>query len=75
MEALPLPGPGFSRELVLVTRRGEFQSLGPRIADLARNLVRTKVVPQFVRLFPSLEAVAHRMVSSPSTEAGEIDDP
>ncbi len=56
VEVMPLPGPGFSRELAFVTRRGEFTTLGPRIADLARNLVRAKALPRFVRLAGWLES-------------------
>ncbi|WP_244621922.1 LysR family transcriptional regulator [Neomesorhizobium albiziae] len=55
VEVLPLPGPGFSRELTFVTRREEFATLGPRIADLARNLVRVRALPQFAKLAPWVE--------------------
>ena len=75
MDALPLPGPGFSRELVLVTRRGEFKSLGPRIAELARNLMRSKALPQFVRLFPLLETATHKMILSPQNDLDKNRDP
>jgi DNA-binding transcriptional LysR family regulator len=75
MDALPLPRPGFSRELVLVTRRGEFQSLGPRIAELARNLMRSKALPQFVRLFPLLETATHKMILSPQNDPDENSNP
>jgi DNA-binding transcriptional LysR family regulator len=73
VEALPLPGPGFSRELAFVTRRGEFPSLGPRIAELARNLVRLKALPQFVQLLPWLEPATQGMVFAPELD-GEPND-
>ncbi|TGU12647.1 LysR family transcriptional regulator, partial [bacterium M00.F.Ca.ET.156.01.1.1] len=39
VEVMPLPGPGFSRQLTFLTRRQEFVTLGPRVAELARNMV------------------------------------
>ena len=49
---LPLPGPGFSRELLLVTRRGDLSSLAPRIADIARTTISAQAVPRISTLVP-----------------------
>ena len=49
---LPLPGPGFSRELLLVTRRGDLSSLAPRIADIARNTISAQAMPRISALVP-----------------------
>lgn len=65
IEVLPLPGPGFSRELTFVTRREEFVTLGPRIAELARNLVRARALPQFLKLAPWLEPKMEWMMLGP----------
>ncbi|UCI32052.1 LysR family transcriptional regulator [Mesorhizobium sp. B4-1-4] len=55
VEVMPLPGPGFSRELTFVTRSEEFVTLGPRIAELARNIVKVRALPRFLKLAPWLE--------------------
>jgi DNA-binding transcriptional LysR family regulator len=49
---LPLPGPGFSRELLLVTRRGDLSSLAPRIADIARSTISAQAMPRISTLVP-----------------------
>jgi DNA-binding transcriptional LysR family regulator len=49
---LPLPGPGFSRELLLVTRRGDLSSLAPRIAEMARATLLTQAMPRISTLVP-----------------------
>jgi DNA-binding transcriptional LysR family regulator len=49
---LPLPGPGFSRELLLVTRRGDLSSLAPRIADIARTTISAQAMPRISTLVP-----------------------
>ena len=49
---LPLPGPGFSRELLLVTRRGDLSSLAPRIADMARAALLMQAMPRISTLVP-----------------------
>ena len=56
LAVLPLPSPGFSRELTLVTRRGEFDTLGPRIAEAAREMLATYTLPQITDQIPWLEA-------------------
>lgn len=49
------PGPGFSRQLNFVTRREEFVTLGARVAELARNIVRARALPRFLKFAPWLE--------------------
>ncbi|MET4384649.1 DNA-binding transcriptional LysR family regulator [Bradyrhizobium sp. F1.4.3] len=52
VSALPLPGPGFFRELLLVTRRGDLSSLAPRIAEMARSSITTQAMPRIRTLVP-----------------------
>ncbi|MDP4026564.1 LysR family transcriptional regulator [Methylobacterium sp. NEAU 140] len=52
VDVLPLPGPGFSRELLLVTRRGDLASLAPRIAELARATIIQQALPRIQALVP-----------------------
>jgi len=52
VSALPLPGPGFFRELLLVTRRGDLSSLVPRIAEMARTTITTQAMPRIRTLVP-----------------------
>jgi len=49
---LPLPAPGFCRELLLVTRRGDLSSLAPRIAEIARTTISTQAMPRISTLVP-----------------------
>ena len=68
---LPLPAPGFSRELTLITRRGEYDTLGPRIAEAARMMLRRYAVPQILGHIPWLGDLAGGMVlTAPSPEEG-----
>jgi len=55
---LPLPGPGFSRELLLVTRRGDLSSLAPRIADIARTTISAQAMPRISTLVPWFTATS-----------------
>lgn len=57
---LPLPGPAFSRELLLTTRRGDLDDLAPRIAEVARATARSHALPQMLTMAPWLtpEALA-----------------
>ena len=66
LAVLPLPSPGFSRELTLVTRRGELETLGPRIAEAARAILETQTLPEIVRTVPWLAPAAREMVWRPS---------
>ena len=52
--AVPLPGPGFSREILFATRRGEFEEIGQRILLLARNLIKKHVLPEVWAFAPWL---------------------
>lgn len=52
VEVLPLPGPGFSRELLLVIRRGDLSNLAPRIAELARSTIVAQAMPRLRTLVP-----------------------
>ena len=63
---LPLPSPGFSRKLALVTRRGELDTLGPRIAEAARGMLRKYALPPLVGQIPWLRDLAGDMVWTPA---------
>ena len=52
VSALALPGPGFFRELLLVTRRGDLSSLAPRIAEMARMSITMQAMPRIRTLVP-----------------------
>ncbi|MGY8704818.1 LysR family transcriptional regulator [Bradyrhizobium sp. 18BD] len=52
VSALPLPGPGFFRELLLVTRRGDISLLAPRIAEMARTSITMQAMPRIRALVP-----------------------
>lgn len=65
VEVIPLPGPGFSRQLTFVTRREEFVTLGPRVAELTRALVRARALPRFLKLAPWLEPKMEWMMFKP----------
>jgi DNA-binding transcriptional LysR family regulator len=54
VRALPLPGPGFARQLTLVSRSGLSPDLPPRVAELAR-LVLTACLPDIRKLAPWLD--------------------
>jgi DNA-binding transcriptional LysR family regulator len=58
VSVLPLPGPGFSRELLLVTRRGDLSSLAPRIADIARTTISAHAMPRISALVPWFTAAS-----------------
>ncbi|MFC6792204.1 LysR family transcriptional regulator [Methylobacterium komagatae] len=49
---LPLPGPSFSRDLLLVTRRDDLSSLAPRIVDIARSTITNFAMPRIQTLIP-----------------------
>ncbi|MEH3148657.1 MAG: LysR family transcriptional regulator [Methylobacterium frigidaeris] len=49
---LPLPGPGFSRDLLLVARKGDLSSLAPRIAEIARSTIANHAMPRIQTLVP-----------------------
>ncbi|MFE1599517.1 LysR family transcriptional regulator [Methylobacterium sp. ID0610] len=53
---LPLPGPAISRDLLLVTLRGEIPLLAPRIAALSRDILERQARPRIGALVPWLDA-------------------
>ncbi|MBV8923374.1 LysR family transcriptional regulator [Bradyrhizobium sp.] len=67
LAVLPLPSPGFSRELTLITRRGEFDTLGPRIAKAAREMLRRYTLPQIIGQIPWLAEMSSGMVWAPTS--------
>ncbi|WP_105385144.1 LysR family transcriptional regulator [Neorhizobium alkalisoli] len=74
LSVLPLPSPGFSRELTLVTRRGEFDTLGPRIAEAAREMLENHTLPQIASQIPWLTGIAKDMIwRQPSQDSDQID--
>jgi DNA-binding transcriptional LysR family regulator len=68
LAVLPLPSPGFFRELTLVTRRGELDTLGPRIAEVARIMLRRHTIPQIIAQIPWLKEIAKEMVLEPGLQ-------
>jgi DNA-binding transcriptional LysR family regulator len=58
VSVLPLPGPGFSRDLLLVTRRGDLSTLAPRIAEVARSTIVEQAMPRIQTLVPWFTASA-----------------
>jgi DNA-binding transcriptional LysR family regulator len=62
LAVLPLPSPGFSRELTLVTRRGEFDTLGPRVAEAARGMLRKYTLPQIIAQIAWIEELSGDMI-------------
>jgi DNA-binding transcriptional LysR family regulator len=52
VSVLPLPGPGFFRDLLLVTRRGDLCALAPRIAEVARSTIVEQAIPRIHALVP-----------------------
>jgi len=56
VEVCRLPGPGFSRDLLLVTRRGDLPQLAPEIAAVARRIIRTEALPHFMTFAPWLKS-------------------
>jgi DNA-binding transcriptional LysR family regulator len=54
VKALPLPGPGFVRQLHLITRSGEYGILPQKVADTACSVLREHCVPELRKLVPWL---------------------
>lgn len=66
---LPLPSPGFSRELTLVTRRGAFDTLGPRVADAAREMLEKHTLPAIVNnIFWLADSAQQMILRAPSLD-------
>jgi DNA-binding transcriptional LysR family regulator len=49
---MPLPGPSFSRQLLVLTRKGDLPELAPRIAEIARSTITTQALPRIQTLVP-----------------------
>ncbi len=49
---LPLPGPGFARQIVMIARHGEYQDLVDRLASDAREALRSICLPAIRRSMP-----------------------
>jgi DNA-binding transcriptional LysR family regulator len=64
VSVLPLPGPGFFRDLLLVTRRGDLSMLAPRIAEIARSTILEQAMPRVQTLAPWFNASAAHPVAS-----------
>lgn len=62
LAVLPLPGPRYTREIALYVRRGELTTIGPRIAEMTRSLIREAFLPQITAFCPWLEEDAAEMV-------------
>lgn len=54
-QALPFPGPGFTRRLSLIARAGEIDSLALRVAQITRRILREKYLPEMEAFAPWLE--------------------
>jgi DNA-binding transcriptional LysR family regulator len=64
---LPLPGPGFSRELLLVTRKGDLSAFAPRIAEIASSTIVTQAMPRMLTLVPWFTLKAATVPASPTS--------
>ncbi len=52
---LPFPAAGFSRQLYLITRAGEYGELPQRIVDLSCRIIHQECMPEIKRLIPWLK--------------------
>lgn len=53
--AVPFPGPVFSRRLTIISRKGELDNVAFRLAQLARQILREKYVPDMLGVGPWLK--------------------
>jgi DNA-binding transcriptional LysR family regulator len=67
IDVMPLPATGISRTITLVTKHGEVDTLGPRIAEASRGLLRKWTLPQIAAQVPWLADVVERMVLEPTS--------
>jgi DNA-binding transcriptional LysR family regulator len=65
LEVLPLPATSISRAVTLLTRQGSLDTLGPRIAQTARGLLRESTLPQIRAQIPWMADTIGRMVPEP----------
>jgi DNA-binding transcriptional LysR family regulator len=54
VKAVPFPGAGFTRQLHLITRAGEYGDLPRRVADVACAVLRDQCLPEMRKLVPWL---------------------
>jgi DNA-binding transcriptional LysR family regulator len=66
LEVMPLPATGVSRTITLVTRQGGLDTLGPRIAEATRGLLRKWTLPQIAAQIPWMASAVESMVLEPS---------
>jgi DNA-binding transcriptional LysR family regulator len=52
MHLLPAPPPTAIREMFIVTRSGEYESLAEKVTDICRAELRANIVPMLVRIAP-----------------------
>jgi DNA-binding transcriptional LysR family regulator len=52
IELLPLPGPKFSRQVVLAHRRGEYDDLADNIAQMTWSAIEAQILPAVRRTIP-----------------------
>lgn len=63
VSVLPLPGPGFFRDLLLVTRKGDLSALAPRIVEIARSTITQEAMPRLRAMVPGFETSATRVAT------------
>ena len=54
VKSVPFPGAGFTRQLHLITRAGEYGDLPRRVAEVACNVLRDQCLPDMRKLVPWL---------------------
>jgi DNA-binding transcriptional LysR family regulator len=54
IDIIPFPGPAFSRQLTLFARRGEMETVAERIADMSRQILRDRYIPEMLKAAPWL---------------------
>jgi len=66
-----LPGPGFTRQLTMIARDGEYEALVDRLADAARTALRDTCIPAIRRIIPWLrdEFIVHQDDKAPAVSA------
>ena len=69
---LRLPGPGFERSLVLVSRAGEYAELPRKVALQAHRILNEVVLPEIRRMIPWL---GPELVVGAPASAADIDAP
>lgn len=52
---VPFPGPSFSRQIDLVTRRGEIDQLGEEICQMTCRILREQYLPAMIKAAPAMQ--------------------